>query len=208
MIRLLALCGAVLFALPAQAAAEWHFVPMTGITFGGRTTLLDPQQGVEKKHVQIGGAAALVGDGFFGVEAIAVFTPSLFLGKGSFSEISSPSIAEIELSHGRSFAVMGNVVLTTPKKLTEYSLRPFVSGGFGVMSSSVEDPNGVISVKSDLAGFNIGVGAVGFLSERVGVRFDLRTYRTFHRPFEGRPISFGPPGLTYYTASVGIVFRR
>lgn len=181
---------------------------MTGVTFGGRTTLLDPQQGVDKTHLQIGGAAALVGDGFFGVEAIAVFTPSLFRGKGSFSEISSPAIGQIELSHGRSFAVMGNVVLTLPRRLTEYSLRPFVSGGFGMMSSSVQDPNGIVTANSDLAGYNIGVGAVGFLSERVGLRFDLRTYRTFHRPFEGRPISFGPPGLTYFTASAGVVFRR
>lgn len=194
MLRLPALCCAFLLALPALAAAEWHLAPMTGVTFHGSTTILDLEQGADRTHLQVGGAAALVGDGLFGVEAITVFTPSFFRGED-----------RTLLKHGRTFALMGNAVLTMPKRLTEYSLRPFVSGGFGVMSSSIQ--NQLLPVKSDLPGYNVGVGAVGFLSDRVGLRFDLRSYRSLHRPYQG-PVSIGPVRLSYATASIGIVFRR
>ncbi len=206
----LAALGAVMLLLPAaRAAAEWHLTPMTGVTFHSTTTLLDPEYGADKTHLQLGGAATLVGSGLFGVEAVAVFTPSFFRGDGQKGSALSPTPlpARVELRHGRTFALMGNAVLTLPKRWTEYSLRPFVSGGFGVMSSSLVDAKGVFPIKSDLPAYNIGGGAVGFLSERIGVRFDLRAYRSIHRPYQG-PVSFGPVRINYLTASVGLVFRR
>lgn len=194
MLRLPALCCALLLAVPASAAAEWHFTPMVGATFRGTTTIIDLEQGAGKRHLQAGGAVALVGDGLFGVEAITVFTPSFFRGDG-------PPLLE----HGRTIALMGNAVFTLPKRMTEYSLRPFVSGGFGVMSSSTQ--NQLLPVRSNLPGYNIGAGAIGFLSERVGLRFDLRSYRSVHKPYDG-PVSIGPVRLSYLTASIGVVYRR
>ena len=60
-----------------------------------------------------------------------------------------------------------------------------------------------------LAGFNIGGGAVGFLSQNTGVRFDLRYYSTLHDT-EPIPVTLGdaPVHLRYMTFSVGVVIRR
>jgi hypothetical protein len=198
MLRVLALCCAVVMGVPAAAAAEWHFTPMVGYTFRGDTSLVDPQLAAGKSHLQIGGAVTLVGSGLLGVEAITVFTPSFFRNKAN---------PEILLEHGRSFALMGNVVLTAPKRWTEYSLRPFVSGGFGLLHASQLDVSGVQPVESNLGGYNVGVGAVGFLSQRTGLRFDLRYYSSLNRPDQG-PIAFGPVHLSYMTASIGVVLRR
>ncbi len=144
-----------------------------------------------------------------GVEAVTVFAPSFFRGDGPQGSALSPTPLPdwVKLRHGRTFALMGNAVVTLPKRWTEYSLRPFVSGGFGVMSSSLLDASGLLPIKSDLPGYNVGVGAVGFLSERVGLRFDVRSYRSLHRPYQG-PVSFGPVKMSYLTASIGLVFRR
>jgi hypothetical protein len=63
--------------------------------------------------------------------------------------------------------------------------------------------------KANLAGFNIGGGAVGFFSQNTGVRFDLRYFSTLHeteRP--GDTAENAPVHLRYMTLSVGVVIRR
>ena len=121
--------------------------------------------------------------------------------------------ARSKLKYGRTFALMGNAVFTLPKRWTEYSLRPFVSGGLGLMRASLLDApplptsGPLLPVESNIAGYNVGGGAVGFLSQRTGVRFDFRYYSSLHRPDQG-PVAFGPVHLSYFTASIGFVLRR
>ncbi|MDQ3213534.1 MAG: hypothetical protein M3Q85_12720 [Acidobacteriota bacterium] len=198
MLRVLALCCAAALGISAPASAEWHFTPMAGASFLGNTTLLDPEIATGKVHVQVGGAATLVGSGVFGVEGITVFIPSFFRGE--------PPPAPL-LKHGRSVALMGNAVLTAPRRWTEYGLRPFVSGGFGLMRASQLDIAGLLPVTSNFAGYNVGIGAVGFLSQRRGLRFDLRYYSSLNRPDQG-PVALGRVHLSYMTASVGLILRR
>ena len=57
-----------------------------------------------------------------------------------------------------------------------------------------------------LRGVNVGGGAIGFLTEKTGLRFDVRYHSTLNR-LEGAP-AFGAAHVRYVTASVGIVIRR
>lgn len=196
MLRTLAFSCAFLIAGPQAVAAEWHLAPMVGLTFGGNTSIVDLEDASGRVHRQLGGAATLVGAGPLGVEAVAVYTPGLFQ-RGDLTLI----------KHSRSFALMGNAVLTLPRRWTEYSLRPYVSGGLGLVRVSVLDARGAFPVQSNLAGFDIGGGAVGFLSARTGLRFDLRYFSSLNRTDQGA-IAFGPVHLSYLTTSIGIVFRR
>jgi hypothetical protein len=192
-----------------MAAAEWHITPMVGVTFAGRTTLLDFQRAADKRHLNVGGAVTLLGSGVFGAEGLVVFTP------GFFETARTPlgtDVARVELKSSRTLAVMGNAVLTTPRRWTEYSLRPFVSGGFGVLHSSETFQTTITGVElfpvhAGIAAFDIGGGAVGFLSARTGVRFDLRYYSTL-RPTDRGDMAIGLARLHYMTASVGLVIRR
>ena len=80
---------------------------------------------------------------------------------------------------------MGNVVLTVPRRYTEYFLRPFVSGGFGLLRAAPDRPSGAADgsrcfparARTSPASI-IGGGAVGFFSQSTGVRFDLRYFST------------------------------
>jgi hypothetical protein len=108
---------------------------------------------------------------------------------------------------------MGNVVLTTPRLWTEFSLRPYVSGGVGVMSATVtqlETAAGpvIAPIRMNEGGYNVGAGAIGFFTERTGVRFDFRYYSTFRRSGDLFSTESETSYLRYMTASVGIVWRR
>lgn len=194
------LAAGVLLALtfPSAAAAEWHFTPTIGWTFAADTNLSDPDFGTSKVHWNLGGSVALLGAGILGVEGTVVWTPGFFAGN------------EILVSKSHAVAMMGNVVLTTPRKWTEYNLRPLLSGGFGFLG--VSRTENLFPDTWNTPAFNIGGGAVGFFSKRTGVRFDLRYYNSIHHGEEGCPPIGAriPPGchVRYMTASVGVVIRR
>jgi len=200
MLKALTLAIACLAATPAVAAAEWHFTPMAGWSFRGSTTLIDVEEGTTKTHRQIGGSVALLGDGLFGAEVIGVFVPRFF-------QQDNQDVLET----GRTYALMGNVVVAAPRRWTEYSLRPFVSGGLGLMRASAIDDLFPLPVNVNLTGINVGIGAIGFLSARTGIRFDLRYYRTLRRTDQGAvsidPVD-GRVDLRYFTGSIGLVLRR
>jgi hypothetical protein len=67
-----------------------------------------------------------------------------------------------------------------------------------------------LPVHETVPAFNLGGGAVGFLSDRVGVRFDLRYFGTLRRneALSDEPIAFGQVRMHYWTAAIGVVFRR
>lgn len=205
MLRALAVC-VVIVGLPATAAAEWHFTPLVGLSYKGATNIaFDLEFAAEKTHKNFGGAISLLGDGILGLETIVVWSPGFF-------ENDEAPLRFVDQS--RAVSVMGNVVLTTPRQWTEYTLRPYFSGGAGLMHATVtqEDrlPQGppFEPFRFNAPGFNLGVGAIGFFSERTGVRFDLRYHSTFRRSADVLPTEPESSYLRYMTASVGIVWRR
>jgi hypothetical protein len=186
--------------LPGRAAAEWHFSPSLGITFAKEANFfLDPDRAMERRNRNVGVTVSRLGAGIFGVEGSVTWTPSFFEGQ---------SVVEREQdSSNRAVTMMANVVLTTPRLWTEYSLRPFVSGGLGLMH--LRGAELVFPLSADFTGFNIGVGAIGFLSDRTGVRFETRYYSTLGRKDVDPLITddAGPFHLRYMTASIGVVIR-
>lgn len=195
-LRRLAICAVLVLLLPRLSSAEWHFTPTVGLTFSGKTSPpSDIDLGAGKVHRLFGGSVSLLGPGIFGAEGIVVWTPGFLTG----------NLGLVDKS--RSIAVMGNAMLTTPRRWTEYSLRPFVSGGFGVLTAYKKEFREVFPLDRNVPGFNIGGGAIGFLSKGTGLRFDFRYYSSFTRYDEAATFD-GPLHMRYMTASVGLVLRR
>jgi hypothetical protein len=203
MSRPLALCCLLVALLPRPAVAEWQFVPMIGATFKGKTSLLDLENATGKVHRHLGGSVSLLGGGIFGAEALVIYTPAFFESDDPGFEIPIPG--DFVVTSSRTLAVMGNVVLTAPRRWTEYGLRPYMSGGLGLLHARTED--GILPLYANLVGFNIGGGAIGFLTPRTGVRFDFRYVSSLHRE-EAVNEAFGRTHLSYMTLSVGLVIRR
>jgi hypothetical protein len=207
-LRTLSACVLLLALSAAPAAAEWHFTPMVGFTFKGATNVLDVEGAAGKRHKNLGGAVSLFGEGILGAEAIGVWTPALFQGRDA------EAVAIDAVDEGRATALMGNVIITTPRRWTEYFLRPYFSGGVGVMSATVTQSDTLPSgppfdpVRLNAAGYNLGGGAVGFFTDRTGVRVDFRYYSTFRRSPDLISVDPDSSYLRYMTLSVGVVLRR
>jgi hypothetical protein len=135
---------------------------------------------------------------------LIVYTP------GFFQQDNPPLIGDglppPDIIDSRSLAIMGNIVFTTPRSWNEYGLRPFVSGGIGLLHASATDELELFPVSTNLLGYNVGGGAVGFLTDRTGLRFDLRYFSNL-QPTDDPDIAIGRVHLSYWTASVGVVFK-
>ncbi|MGH9373757.1 MAG: hypothetical protein ACRD15_19730 [Vicinamibacterales bacterium] len=202
--QVLALTGLLVLTIARPSRAEWQFTPFVGYTFKGATTLLDFELGSEQTHWNFGGVVTFIGDSPFGVEAYFVRTPGFF----ENDEVVCP--IETCNTSSRTYAVMGNAVLATPRHWNQYGLRPYLSGGVGLLHASRSTALNVFPIDLNLLGMNLGGGAVGFLSDRVGLRFDLRYFRKVQGPDEDElegPVAIGPIRLRYWTGSLGVVIR-
>ena len=195
-LRALAISCLLVLVLPQSAAGEWHFTPTVGLTFSGKTSApADSDLAAGKVHRNFGGSVSLFGPGILGAEGLVVWTPGFLTGPLDL------------VRKSRSIAVMGNAILTTPRRWTEYSLRPFVSGGFGVLTVHKTEFVEVFPLDRNIPAINIGGGAIGFLSKNTGLRFDFRYYSSFTR-FHEATSEDDPIHMHYMTASVGLVLRR
>jgi hypothetical protein len=184
----------------APASAEWHLAPFFGLSFKGETTLADLEDGASIRHWNFGGAVALLGRGPLGVEGHVLLIPGFF--ENDDLQLPDPTVARVEGS--RVLTVMGNVVLTTPAQWNQYGLRPFVSGGVGLINARQRVAG--LPYNINMLGYDVGGGAEGPLSDHTGLRFDLRFFRSLRAP-EQAGISLYSPSLRFWTASVGFVFR-
>ena len=204
-VRGVVLCGLLVVLRPAAAHAEWQFAPFLGFSFGGDTNLVVTQ--VVDRHWNLGGAVRLVGAGPIGLESVFVYVPGIFETPPPDPFSNTPPSQAITKSH--SLALMGNVVLTTPRAWNQYGLRPFISGGLGLLRVSHNDI--AFPARGNLPAYNVGGGAVGFLTDKVGLRFDLRYYRTLppgQEPGDQTVTEFQDRvHVHYWTGSVGVVFK-
>jgi hypothetical protein len=205
MLRAVAICLLLLATCASDAAAEWHFTPMGGLTMLGSTSVFDPEEGTGNTHLNAGGAVSWLSRGIFGAEAMTTWTPNFFEGEPR-SDFLDPGANRVQIKSSRALSFMGNVVVTLPQRWTEYGLRPFISGGLGWMHASSIDDSELLPVKVNVRGVNVGGGATGFLTNKTGLRFDVRYHSTLNR-LEGAT-TLGAAHLRYMTASIGIVIRR
>lgn len=186
--------GTLTIAAPA-AAAERQIRPFAGATFGGGTTLVDLENAAGKPNLVIGVTAAFLGE-IVGIDVDFGWGPGFFQ-RGDQHLVLRSSVTTLT----------GNIVVAAPRRLTEYTLRPYFVGGLGLMRVNVLDFFGVLQVADTLVTSDLGGGAIGFLTSRVGVSWDVRRFRSFTRNGQGRGVSFGPEQLSFWRASMALVIR-
>lgn len=192
---------ALLLLSPATAEAEWQYKPFLGVIFGGETTLIDLEAAAGHTHVAVGFGTLLIGE-MLGVEADFGVAP------GFFSAGEDAILPEVEGSVVRSSVttLTGNVVIAMPRRLMQYTLRPYFVGGGGLMHARSQEFFSSLLVTSTLPAIDIGGGVTGFLTNRLGVSWDVRYFRSIgNNEISGS--SFGPEQLSFWRANMALAIR-
>ena len=103
--------------------------------------------------------------------------------------------------------LIGSVVIALPRRMAEYWLRPYFVGGAGLMHVSHESRLGALPVNSTLPAMSIGGGVTGFLTNRVGLNWDIRRFSTLRGEGETLGSSFGDEELSFWRATMAVAIR-
>jgi opacity protein-like surface antigen len=191
----------ILGVTAAPARADWLLTPYIGVTFGGNADFGDVgtfDDNFEKK-VTFGGTATWMGAGIIGVEVDLGVTPNFFentTGSGNF-----------DFGDSNVTTLMGNVVVGVPIGGTKGpGFRPYASGGIGLLRSHIS-PGGVFDdlSKNDL-GINVGAGAHLFFTDNVGIRGDVRYFRSLQND-DNELLDLGLSDFDFWRGTVGVTFR-
>jgi hypothetical protein len=195
--KTLVLAGGLLLVSRAVFAADRQVRPFVGATFAGSTTVVDPEDGARSPSISIGGSAVFLGE-LFGAEVEIADGPGFF-------EAGDRNLVR----YSRVTTLTGNLVVAAPHRLTEYALRPYLVGGAGLMRLRSTTAFDVFNLATTVPAFDVGVGAVGFMTNRVGVCWELRRFQDIGRNVSNEPgLSFGQEQhLSFWRATMAVAIR-
>ena len=192
---LVASATAATLSAPAVARADGYVSPWAAVQFGGKIDTSAIRSNVDRGRAGFGVTAGGMGAGIIGAEIDLGYSPSFF---GTSNDFGNNTVID----------VMGNIIVGIPiGGTTGGGVRPFVSGGVGLIRTQI-DGGGLFNVSSSVSnnqfGFNFGGGVMGFFTDHFGLRGDIR----YMRVFTGDPINGLDLGrLNFTRLSVGVVFR-
>jgi hypothetical protein len=182
--------------LAAPAAAEWQLKPFAGIAFGGSTTFVDAEVAAGRAHRLLGVNGALLGE-IFGLEADVARVPGFFQSGDGLFVLSSSVVT-----------LTGNLVIAMPRRVFQYTLRPYFVAGAGILRAHIEPNLGTLPVASTRPAMDIGGGATGFLSDRLGVSWELRHFRSIGRGgVSGTSVGLSPEQLAFWRVTMAMAIR-
>jgi opacity protein-like surface antigen len=185
------LAALALVLAPASARADWLFTPNVGAGFGGDAS--------GREHLSWGASIGWMGAGVLGWEADFAFTPEFFEGDDD-------DLDAFDSSNVTTFMV--NALVGVPVGgTTGGGFRPYFSGGLGLLQSSIEDAESLFEVDNSEFGFNLGGGAMGFMTDHVGFRGDVRYYRSLSDPDEDNEFDIAVGDFDFWRATGGVTFR-
>jgi len=153
----------LLVLAPEPAHAQTFFVPFVGFDVGGDagncpSILTD----CSVKRTAYGFGVGHLSHGIFGFEEDIGYAPDFF---GNSQAYQANSV----------LTLMSNLVVGVPAG----PVRPYVSGGLGVMRTKVTLTVGSLFSKSNTGfGYDLGGGVMIFLPSHLGVRVDYRYIRS------------------------------
>ena len=187
-------------AAPATASADWLFTPYLGATFGGSANIGGGGEDFDdefERKVNYGASLAWVGDGAVGFEIDLGYSPNFFS--------VSPDDDDIDLTgDGNVTTLMANLVVGAPAG----GVRPYASGGVGLIKSRVNDAGQFLGeIDNNDFGFNVGAGVTGFMTDNVGIRGDVRYFRSLRDNEPDDEFDVALSDFRFWRGTVGVTFR-
>ena len=190
-IRIIGAMALALVMLPAPSFADWYVAPYVGGQFSSGSqggSAFAPALDSERWNV---GATGGWTRGWWGVDADLGYHPEFFDDGGGF------------LTEASLLTLMGNAHVSLPGRAR---LRPFASGGFGFIQPNLAEPGNLFRVDDMKFGWNAGGGVVTMISERIGIRADVRYFRATDDQSATNGFGIRFDGFDFVKTSVGVAF--
>ena len=190
-------------AAPSKASADWLFTPFIGSNFNGSATINENGTDFDdefERRVNFGASLAWMGAGIAGFEVDFGYSPNFF----------EETKGDDNFGFGESnvTTLMANAVLGAPIGGTAgISFRPYVVGGVGIMKSRIGDAEDLFDVDKTNFGFNAGGGVTGFFTDNIGIRGDLRYFRSLQDNEPDGDVDISLSSFKFWRGSVGVTFR-
>jgi opacity protein-like surface antigen len=183
---------------PSKASADWLFTPFIGSTFGGSANLGGQDQDFKdefERKLNYGASLAAMGAGGIGFEIDFGYSPNFF----GLADDSAFNLT----GDGNVTTLTGNLLIGA----SSGRVRPYVVGGVGLIRSKVDNPTQFFDkVSTNDFGLDAGAGIIGLFSENVGLRGDIRFFRSLQ---DNNPDSFDLSlgSFKFWRGTVGITFK-
>jgi hypothetical protein len=189
--------------VPASSArADVLFTPFVGANLGGSAASPLANLVGDPSRTTFGGSLALMAGGVFGVEADVGYTPRFF---GTDVELGG---VPISLAQNNVLTAMANLTVGVPVQGSSGAgIRPYAVGGIGLVRQQLSAAAGLVRYDLNDVGYNVGGGLMLFVSRNVGIRGDVRHFRTLGGNTLVDLIDLQPGAFNYTRATVGVTFR-
>ncbi len=190
-LRMVIAAAAALFIVmsAAPARADVVLTPYIGSLFGG-----DLPDG----KTTYGATAAFMGGGIFGVEVGYNWTPKFVPGTDTHDDVAQMSL-------------MGNLIVGIPIGGRPGRPHPAVRHrGRGLFRATAKQSDFLDRINSNDFAVNFGGGVMAFFTDHVGIRGDLRYFRTLRDEDAGSgldDLDFELGDLNFWKWDVGAAFR-
>jgi hypothetical protein len=196
-----ALALAVSIGTPAKASADWLFTPYIGWNWGGTAGFTDQFGDFEdqfERQVNYGASLAWMGAGALGFELDFGYSPNFF----------ANTTEDFEWGDSNVLTMMANLKVGAPfGGQTGAGIRPYASGGVGLIRSRINDTNQLFNVTANDLGVNVGAGLAGFFTDHIGLRGDVRYFRSLQDRAPDGDLDLGFADFRFWRGTVGLMFR-
>jgi len=191
----------VLF-LPAAGRADILFTPFVGGNLGGSVTSRFADFVGDQSRTTFGGSLATMSGGIFGIEGDLGFTPKFF---GTDVELGG---VPISVAKNNVLTAMGNLTIGVPlQSHGGPGIRPYAVGGIGLIRQQFDVVGGLSGYTANDLGYNVGGGVLIFPSAHVGIRGDVRYFRSVGANTVSDLLDLQPGAFNFTRATVGVTFR-
>ena len=188
LLRLIAVASLLLALTPAPALADGFIVPFVGFNFGGDSSsncasLTDCKQ----KRLNVGVSLSSMGP-VFGLEEDISYVKHFF------------GDAPLGGTDNSVFSAMSNLLVGVGVG----PVRPYVVGGVGLIRPHVSSLTGSLTslgTGKNALGYDLGGGVTGMFGRHVGIRGDIRLFRTMQ---DVNLLIFTGQKLEFWRASAGL----
>src|SRR5262245_10735686 len=188
-----------LMLIPASASAQgWFFSPFIGANFGGNASFgdFDDFDDEFEKRVDFGATLGW-NPSVVGFEVDFGWSPNFFE--------NTSGDANFEFGDSNVTTLMGNVLISAPPGR---GLRPYGSTGLGLIRSRISGAGDLFDeLSTNDFGFNIGGGVNGQFTDNVGLRGDIRYFRSLQDNEPDGEFDLGLSNFDFWRGTVGVTFR-